>query len=52
MNSLSNKKELLELREGKEILTWYMCGPTVYDHSHMGHAKTYICFDCMCYALL
>lgn len=22
-----------------------MCGPTVYDHSHMGHAKTYICFD-------
>lgn len=45
MNSLSNKKDLLELREGKDILTWYMCGPTVYDHSHMGHAKTYICFD-------
>ena len=22
-----------------------MCGPTVYDHSHMGHAKTYICSD-------
>jgi cysteinyl-tRNA synthetase len=22
-----------------------MCGPTVYDHSHMGHAKTYVCFD-------
>ena len=22
-----------------------MCGPTVYDHSHLGHAKTYICFD-------
>ena len=27
------------------MVTWYMCGPTVYDHSHMGHAKTYICFD-------
>ena len=22
-----------------------MCGPTVYDLSHMGHARTYICFD-------
>ena len=23
----------------------YVCGPTVYDHSHIGHAKTYIAFD-------
>ena len=23
----------------------YMCGPTVYDHSHIGHAKSYISFD-------
>lgn len=22
-----------------------MCGPTVYDHSHLGHAKTYVCSD-------
>ena len=22
-----------------------MCGPTVYDMSHLGHAKTYIAFD-------
>ena len=22
-----------------------MCGPTVYDHSHMGHAKSYVQFD-------
>jgi cysteinyl-tRNA synthetase len=22
-----------------------MCGPTVYDHSHLGHARTYIGFD-------
>eukprot|EP00808_Paulinella_micropora_P007756 g70613.t1 len=26
-------------------LTWYICGPTVYDHSHIGHARTYMCFD-------
>ena len=23
----------------------YTCGPTVYDYSHIGHAKNYIAFD-------
>jgi cysteinyl-tRNA synthetase len=23
----------------------YVCGPTVYDHSHIGHAKTYVSMD-------
>lgn len=23
----------------------YVCGPTVYDHSHLGHATTYVSFD-------
>ncbi len=23
----------------------YVCGPTVYDHAHLGHAKTYVAFD-------
>ncbi|MEL6273407.1 MAG: cysteine--tRNA ligase, partial [Chloroflexota bacterium] len=23
----------------------YVCGPTIYDHSHLGHAKTYVNFD-------
>ena len=23
----------------------YVCGPTVYDHMHIGHAKSYISFD-------
>ena len=26
-------------------VTWYSCGPTVYDASHMGHARSYISFD-------
>ena len=33
------------LHADKNLVTWYMCGPTVYDSSHLGHAKTYICFD-------
>lgn len=23
----------------------YVCGPTIYDHAHLGHAKTYVSFD-------
>src|SRR5512143_3907318 len=28
-----------------DLVTMYVCGPTVYDLSHIGHAKTYIGFD-------
>lgn len=27
------------------LATAYCCGPTVYDHSHLGHAITYLRFD-------
>ncbi|KAI1322526.1 tRNA synthetases class I (C) catalytic domain-containing protein [Xylariaceae sp. FL0255] len=26
-------------------LSWYACGPTVYDHSHLGHARNYVSTD-------
>lgn len=26
-------------------ITWYCCGPTVYNHAHMGHARNYVCSD-------
>lgn len=26
-------------------ITWYSCGPTVYTHSHMGHARNYVSTD-------
>jgi cysteinyl-tRNA synthetase len=43
-NSISNKMEEFVPKVGKTV-TWYMCGPTVYSDSHLGHAKTYLCFD-------
>ncbi|GFF88930.1 cysteine--tRNA ligase [Aspergillus udagawae] len=30
--------------EGKQV-TWYACGPTVYDDSHLGHARNYVSTD-------
>lgn len=37
-NSLTRQKEVFVPHNGKEIY-WYSCGPTVYDASHMGHAR-------------
>lgn len=43
-NTLSRKKEQFEpLIPG--FVGMYVCGPTVYDHAHIGHAKSYISFD-------
>lgn len=43
-NVLTRKKEVFApLTAGKVNI--YVCGPTVYDHSHIGHAKTYVGFD-------
>ncbi|XP_071954766.1 cysteine--tRNA ligase, cytoplasmic-like [Antedon mediterranea] len=45
-NSLTRKKEPFIPINGNTI-KWYSCGPTVYDSSHMGHARSYISFDIM-----
>ncbi|MEL9999166.1 MAG: cysteine--tRNA ligase [Thermoplasmata archaeon] len=37
------KKEFIPIEEGRVKL--FVCGPTVYDYSHIGHARTYIFFD-------
>jgi cysteinyl-tRNA synthetase len=42
-NTLSNRIELL--RPIGETIRIYVCGVTVYDHSHIGHARTIIFFD-------
>lgn len=33
----------IPIEEGK--VSWYACGPTVYDHSHLGHARNYVSTD-------
>ena len=43
-NSLTRQKEEFVPQNGNQV-TWYNCGPTVYDASHMGHARTYLTFD-------
>jgi cysteinyl-tRNA synthetase len=43
-NTLTRKKEeFVPLVEGR--VGMYVCGPTVYGHSHVGHAKSYVSFD-------
>lgn len=44
LNSFTNKKEYFVSKTHKAI-KWYSCGPTVYDVSHLGHARCYITFD-------
>ncbi|MGD0577263.1 MAG: class I tRNA ligase family protein, partial [Candidatus Staskawiczbacteria bacterium] len=43
-NTLTGKKDLFKPRRGKKV-NLFVCGPTVYDYSHLGHARTYVAFD-------
>ena len=44
-NSLCNEKVEFITSNGDRTINWYMCGPTVYDAAHLGHARTYLTFD-------
>ena len=44
-NSFTNGKVPFHPAANSRRVTWYSCGPTVYDASHMGHARSYITFD-------
>ena len=43
-NTLSGKKEVFEPIEDNKI-RMYVCGMTVYDDTHIGHARTFLSFD-------
>lgn len=43
-NSLTRtKEEFLPISNSR--VSWYSCGPTVYDSAHMGHARSYVATD-------
>lgn len=43
-NSYSNKLEEFKPIEDNKV-KMYVCGPTVYDNAHLGHARCYITWD-------
>lgn len=43
-NSLSREKEEFQPLNPPHV-GMYVCGPTVYDYAHLGHAKSYVSFD-------
>lgn len=43
-NTLSRKKEVFRPRKNRRV-NIFVCGPTVYDLPHIGHARTYVAFD-------
>ena len=43
-NTLSRSKEEFKPIHGKQV-SMFVCGQTVYDDAHLGHAKNYINFD-------
>ncbi|MCR2065680.1 cysteine--tRNA ligase [Campylobacter helveticus] len=47
----SVKKEKLALKK-EGAINIYLCGPTVYDNAHLGHARSSICFDLLRRVLL
>ena len=43
-NTLSGRREEFKSLKPKKV-GMYVCGPTVYDYGHVGHARTYLTFD-------
>ncbi len=43
-NTLSKSFERFVPLNGKRVFM-FVCGPTVYDYSHLGHARTYVFYD-------
>ena len=50
-DTLSSEVVELRLRTPAEV-SIYVCGPTVYDVPHLGHARTALTYDVLCRYLL
>jgi hypothetical protein len=45
-NTLTRKKDpFVPIDKNGKKVTWYCCGPTVYDAAHLGHARNYVTTD-------
>jgi cysteinyl-tRNA synthetase len=45
-NTLTRQKDpFVPLDKSGKKVTWYCCGPTVYDAAHLGHARNYVTTD-------
>lgn len=45
-NSLTRSKDdFVPVDPHGKIVTWYACGPTVYEDAHLGHGKNYVSTD-------
>ena len=41
----ASTKNIIPVNNDAGPLKWYACGPTVYDATHLGHARTYVTLD-------
>nr|POE54175.1 putative cysteine--trna ligase [Quercus suber] len=45
-NSLTREKNnFIPADSAGKIVTWYACGPTLYEDAHLGHARNYVSTD-------
>lgn len=44
-NSLTRGSKVAFVPREKGKISWYSCGPTVYDDAHLGHARNYVTID-------
>ena len=49
-NSFSNLKENFEPFESHSVKI-FICGPTLYDNTHLGHARIFLTYDLLCRVL-